>query len=323
MIDTAKVKEKIIEILKTRGPCLPIQISKETNVNSLFVSAFISELLNEKKIKKSELKVGGSYLFYLEGQEKDLEKFDKFMHPKEREAYYLLKDKKILKDSEQEPAIRVALKAIKDFASQFKKDEEIYWRYAFITNEEIEDILEPKKQEEKEEKQRPIEKEIKQTEEEKPIEKTIKKEEKTKTDKPKREKIEKPIIKTETTKSEFENPLVIKPLEKTKKEKEKSWFVLKVIDSLKKKDMKLIQEIDHKAKEYTCISQMDSDLGPINFYTIAKDKKTISESDVIKILSDSQKIPLPALVIYTGELSKKAKEFQEKYFSVLKTKKII
>src|SRR3989344_5530 len=117
--------EKIIEVIKRKGPSLPIQISKEVGLSSLFISAFLSELAGEKRLKISHLKVGGSPLYFLEGQEEQLEKFYNYMPPKEAEAFLLLKEKKILKDAEQKPAIRIALRSIRDFAVGFKKDEEI------------------------------------------------------------------------------------------------------------------------------------------------------------------------------------------------------
>ena len=61
----------------------------------------------------------------------------------------------------------------------------------------------------------------------------------------------------------------------------------------------------------------------MNFLTQAKDKKTISETDIKKLLSTAQKIPLSAFLIYTGSLSKKAQEFVLKYASILKTKKVV
>ena len=109
---------------------------------------------------------------------------------------------------------------------------------------------------------------------------------------------------------------------KPKKQKPKSEFVLKVIDILNK-NFRIIEEKNSKAKEYNCIIQIKSNLGPINFLTQAKDKKKISETDLKKLLSNAQKIPLPAFMIYTGELSKKAIEYAKKYYSILKTKKII
>ena len=81
-------------------------------------------------------------------------------------------------------------------------------------------------------------------------------------------------------------------------------------------------EKDYKAKEYNCISQLKTELGPIDFLTLAKDKKSVSDSDLDSLLRQAQSIPLPALFLYTGILNKKALEYEQKYYSVLKTKKI-
>ena len=77
-----------------------------------------------------------------------------------------------------------------------------------------------------------------------------------------------------------------------------------------------------KAKEYNCIIQIKSELGPVNFFTQAKDKKTINENDLRKLLSTAQSIPLPAFIIYNGEISRKAKSYLDNYNSILKAKKI-
>ena len=61
--------EKIINIIQEKGPRLPMQIAGELKINSLFISAFLSELSNQKRIKISHLKVGGSPLYFLAGQE--------------------------------------------------------------------------------------------------------------------------------------------------------------------------------------------------------------------------------------------------------------
>lgn len=278
MIETNEIHEKIIKILETKGPSLPIQIAKEIGISSLFISAFLSELSNEKRIKISHLKVGGSPLYFLEGQEEKLEKFHKYLHPREAEAFLLLKKNQVLKDSEQEPAIRVALRSIRDFSIGFKKQDEIYWRYMLASESKIPKIS-PKK---------------------------------TKTSK-KQTKPQKPI-------TPFQNPLIIKS-KKQKKQKAKSEFVLKITNILSN-NFKILEEKDYKTKEYNCIIQINSNLGPINFLTQAKDKKTISEADLKKLLSNAQKIPLLAFMIHTGKLSKKAEQYAKDYYSILKVKKI-
>lgn len=287
MLKANDTHKKIIEILRIKGPSLPIQISKQIGLSSLFVSAFLSELAGEKRIKISNLKVGGSPLYFLDGQQEQLEKFYKYLHPKEAEAFLLLKEKGILKDSEQTPAIRVALRSIRDFAMGFKKDDEIFWRYAFVPENRIMELL----------KKAPEPKKIKEK------------------------------IKLEAQKAK--PAIEIRPLkiqgelkkETKKKQKPKSEFVLKVIQILNS-NYKIIEEKDYKTKEYNCIIQINSNLGLINFFTQAKDKKTISEADLRKLLSHAQAISLPALILYTGKISKKSQEFVEKYYSILKTRRI-
>src|SRR3989339_318467 len=127
--DTTQLKQNIISIIQNKGPSLPIHIAKGTGLSMLFASAFLSELLSEKRIKISHLRVGSSPIYYLSGQEPQLERYSNNLKSKEKDAFILLKEKKILNDSEQLPAIRVALRAIKDFAIPFQNKEEIFWRY--------------------------------------------------------------------------------------------------------------------------------------------------------------------------------------------------
>jgi hypothetical protein len=291
MLQVNETHEKIIDILKKKGPSLPINIAKEIDMSSLFISAFLSELADEKRIRVSHMKIGGSPLYYMEGQEEKLEEYYKFLHPKEAEAFLLLKKKKILKDSEQEPAIRVALRSIGDFAFGFKKDEEIYWRYVLVPVSEVKEIFaaETKK---KPEPGRPI-----QLPETKSMPNS-----------------QKQLV------HKFNNPIVLAQI-KPKKEKPKSEFVLKVIDFIKN-HYKLVEEKDYKAKEYNCITRINSDLGEISFFTLARDKKNITLTDLKKLLSEAQSLPLPALLLHRGKISKNAAEFADKYSSILKIKKL-
>jgi hypothetical protein len=141
--DAMQIKEKIISLLRLNGPSLPVHIAKGTGLSILFASAFLSELFYEKKIMISNIKVGNSPLYFLSGQEPQLERFFQYLKNKEKEAFLLLKEKKFLEDSKQEPAIRVALREIKDFAIAFKKNDEVYWRYFTVGEEEFDKKEEP------------------------------------------------------------------------------------------------------------------------------------------------------------------------------------
>lgn len=133
--DTTDVRKKIVSIINRRGPSLPVHIAKELSMSILFTSVFLSELVSDKEIKISFMRVGSSPVYFISGQESRLENFSQHLQGKEREALALLKQKQILKDREQEPAIRVALREIKDFALPFKKEEEIYWKYYLAPEE--------------------------------------------------------------------------------------------------------------------------------------------------------------------------------------------
>ena len=135
-IDVAEIKLKIISILEKSGPSLPIPIAKQTNLQPMFASAILSELLNEKRIKTSALRVGSSPLYLLPGQESKLEFFTDNLTGVEKEAYLKLKDNKLLEDSNQEPKIRVALRAIKDFAIPIRvrinENTKNFWKHFLV-----------------------------------------------------------------------------------------------------------------------------------------------------------------------------------------------
>ena len=343
----SKVKEAIIEFLKNNGPSLPIPIARQVKVDSLFVSAFLSELLSNQRIKISNMKVGGSPVYYTPGTEAGLEKYSEYLKSKEKEAYNLLKEYKFLDDSEEHPAIRVALRSIKDFAKHFESNGKLIWRYYLTpqseynqspaqeqTTEEtkvenispnvpasilsdVKNTLSPKedsKAEVEETKEEVVEiKEIaKKIVEPKPVEINLV------TEKPK----ELERIKPTENKPAFINPLAQKPEIKKPKEKPKSQFCIKVMEFIANSNWTIVEEISHKAKEYNALIQIDSDLGPIIFMTQAKDKKTVSEADFTKLLGEAQAIPLPALFLAHAEPKKKAQEFLDKYTSVMKYRKI-
>ena len=83
------------------------------------------------------MRVGSSPVYFILGQESLLERFSQYLKSKEKEAFLLLKEEKFLIDIKQNPAIRVALREIKDFAIPFKRDEEIIWRYLSIPETEF------------------------------------------------------------------------------------------------------------------------------------------------------------------------------------------
>ena len=279
--DTSNIKEKILSILKRRGPSLPVHIAGETGLSMLFASAFLSELFSEKKIKISNMKVGNSPVYFLPEQEHLLENFSQYIKGKEKEAFLLLKEKKFLNDKEQEPAIRVALRAIKDFAIAFKKNEEIFWRY-FTEKEELE-IKE--KQEQNKEEAPTIKTQTPSKEQEKlPEKKEIK---------------ELDIFEKEQTKPR--KKITRKKTSQKKNEK----FFNKVKEYLSKKSIEIL-DIESFSKNDLVLKIKKEDKEKL---LMAYNKKRITEPDLIQAYKKALETNLPYIILSLGEPTKKLSNF--------------
>jgi hypothetical protein len=285
-----ETNEKILSIVKARGPLLPVQVAKEINDNILMTSARLSELLTSRQIKISSVKVGGSPLYYFQGQESKLQDFAGNLQQKEKEAYELLKQNRILRDTSQEPAIRVALRQIKDFAVplqvNYEAKAEIFWKWYLTDSNEtqliIRKLLDKKNIIESAHKPEAI----KGTIDEK--ETAIKNE----AQKELRKDITKKARKAD--KDEFLNG-VQQFLNKNK------------INILERKEIKKHQELDF-------ILELPTTIGRVKYFCKAKGRKKINESDLSTAFVNAQSKNLPLLFLTTGSLTKKAKEMLNNEF---------
>lgn len=285
----AQNKETIVNSIKTRGPSLPVQVAREANLSVLFASAYLSELYNERKVKMSHMKVGSSSLYYVQGQEAQLENFIQYLNSREKEALFLLKSKKMLEDEKIEPASRVALRSLRDFAIPIRiKTEDsskLFWKHFLVSDEEIEklanEFIQPK-----------IEKEP--------------------------EKVVKAI---KERKQEPE-----KVIEKTKKERKKpgeeSLFSKKVKEYLTKRNIDLLEIKEEKKKELLAKVALNSMFGKQEYLLIAKEKKKITEEDITIALHKAQLEKMPALFIAPGNIDKKAEEHAKTWRNLIVFEKI-
>ncbi len=282
--DHLQVKEKIISFVRARGPSLPVHIAKEINNSILFTSAFLSELISEKRLKISKLNVGNSSLYFLPGQESLLEKFSPHLKSKEKEAFELLQREKILRDSEQHPAIRVALREIKDFAIPFKKDEQVYWKYFSVSDQELIDKIKNIS---------PAIKEIK-----KQIEISEKKPE---------IKLEQKILKVESKSPlKIKNKQIKEIKQKTPGKKEDKFFN-KVKEFLAKSSVEILG-IEGASKD-NLILRIRAD--GREKLLIAYNKKKIDEKDILDSYKKAAKLKLSFIILTLGEPNKKLGEFIE------------
>ena len=300
------LRQRILDLIKIKGPIIPSQISKEIGLDILMTSAHLSELSSNGKLRISSLKVGGTPLYYLQGQESLLQNFSQNLHEKEKKAFDMLKDKKILEDKELEPVVRVALRQIKDFAVPLhvthQNSTELFWKWHLLSKDEASPLIKllldkkltPEKEAEKEVLEMVPSKEIK----DKKIEKEETKKEVKKTIEEKPKEIKKLTAKTDSFQSEI-----------------KSYFS-------KNKIIIKNTEIIKKNSETDFILEVPSGIGTLEYYCKAKNKSRISESDLSSAYIQGQIKKLPVLFLTKGELTKKAKDMLNKEFKNININKL-
>ncbi len=306
-INMTQTKEMILTFIKTRGPSLPVHVAQYIKTSPLFVSAFLSELYREQKLLMSDLKVGSTSLYLIPGQEQMLENFTQYLNQKEMETFNLLKKEKLLEDQKLPPAIRVAIRQIKDFAIPLKiKNEEnevLFWKYAFTPDSEIEQIINPVKKEQKQ-SQAPVihhpSTQIQQLQETvQPIQLEINVDEnqitKVKEEKPKKEKV---------------------------KKKQESKFLDDLKEYLKAKDIEVLEQIEEKSKELTAKIRINDLFGKQEYFLIAKERKKVKEEDLTLVLHKANQNKMLALFMAPGDLDKKAQDFIKEYKNLVKFEKL-
>ena len=333
-------KDRIMQFLEIRGPSLPVHIATHIKLSPLIASAFLADLLSDKQIKISNLRVGNSPVYFLRGQEFQLDRFANYLSGKEKETFYLLKENGILHDTKVQPAVRVALRNIKDFAFPFEHNEELYWRYIKTSEQAAIELIENGKviipqiairEIPAVKKQIPIQIEQLKIEIKPEIMNSGEiievKAEKTKEIEPIFElKEEKPVGKVEEKLEEAEEKhieeikvkkirRITKPREK--KIKEKPEFILNVLKLMDENKISVLENEKFKKKDYTAVVSIEGK----NYLCVAKEKKAITEKDLASAMKLGQKLKLPLAFIAAGEPNKKALDLLEYYKEMILFKK--
>ncbi len=336
MIDVNDVKNRIIGYLEENGLSLPVRIAKAVKMEPVFTSAILSELLNSKKVKCSNFRLGSSCFYFLRGQESGLEMVgDEHLKGVEKDVFLLLRDNKVLKDSEQAPAVRVALRSLKDFAIPFKFEEEVYWRYSLIDREEIRNKMEGKVL---------VKNEIIEEEKVDVVENIIEEIQLENTDV---EDVSNDIIHevdsdaTEDIIKKFESPFKniknegkyietsieeIKPTEfeiKNKSFEHKMSFLEEVKCFLNKKEVRLYEIVVDSRNEVVGKIKIGSDFGDIVFLVVARNKKNLTHPDILMAKTKADEFKMPLFLISKGTPGKKIQGILEEYSNLIKFESMI
>jgi len=284
------MKIDALNFIRREGPMQPSQLAGELNTNILFASAILSELVSNKHVKITSVKKGGSPFYYIKGQESKLENLQEFLSGKPKEAFELLREKKIIRDKSSEPWQRVALKELKDFAIPLNVglggEYELFWKWYLTDNEDAKDLI---KQVVKPSKKKEIKKDI-----EKKKEIPVKEEVEKKFEQPIKEKLSESQI-NNSSKSISQNMEGIPSL---------------ASDYFSSINMYIIsQETIRKNKEMNFVGDIPSNLGNLRYFVKFKDKKTVSDSDLIASSNQASSKRLPLLFICSGKLTRKAEQY--------------
>jgi len=302
--------ERIISIVTQKGPVIPAQIATELKINQLFSSAMLSELVDSGKLKISSVKVGGSPLYYLSGQEEQLEKYHTNLPEKEQRAFNLLKQKKILADFELEPLYRVTIRQIKDFAKplqvQVKEDNLIFWKWHLLSSQETEQLIREKLDEiypdEKSAKPSIPMVQLKQNEKE-----------------PEKQS----VLQNQTANHHpiFQKKEESKQRKRTEKENTlETNFMEKLNKHFAKNNITIVEAIIVKKNtDMEFILKIPSPVGELNYFCKAKNKQRCNDADLSSAYVKGEMKKLPVLFITTGDFTKKAQEALQNEFKNLAT----
>src|SRR3989344_9691345 len=139
-----QLRDAVYQFVLDNGPLIPVQVARNFKIEIMMSSAYLSELVSNKKLNVTKfLKIGTSPLYFASGQEEKLSNFLSYLPQRPRQIALILQENKILRDNLIEPWQRVALREISDFAFPIRTDnnEEVFWRwYLFPENEAVQII---------------------------------------------------------------------------------------------------------------------------------------------------------------------------------------
>ncbi|MEM4327899.1 MAG: hypothetical protein QXU88_01495 [Candidatus Woesearchaeota archaeon] len=293
-------REKILSFIRLSGPVLPVAIAKELKTNILFASAMLSELVQNGHLKASNLKIGGSPLYYLPGQEVALEKFVGNLHEKDRKTFELLREKKVLRDSALDPLTRVSLRRLKDFAVPLSvtvgAQTELFWKLSTLTNEEAEGII-----------RSVLEAQLAAEGPNKVAEGGS----------------QQSLPELEDVGQSVETTLTEREAKRPASTKTATDFLGAVLDFFSKHEIKVLeQRCIKKNTEYDFIIELPSPLGKLTYYCKAKSKSRIAEADLAAAFVQGQLKKLPIILLANGSPSKKVAQALEKDFKGMLVKKL-
>ena len=284
-------REQILALAKNT-PLLPTQVAKALNTNGILAGAMLSEMCSKGMLKTTTLKIGGSPLYIIPGNETQLLNYLNNLNEKDKRTAEKLQNEKIIRATETDPLTRVSLSQIKDYSIpltvKYHETQETFYKWFQITDKEAEDlirkIIEPEQP-----KQEPEKKKIKQQ--------TIKQTQQT----PLQPELQKQTENTQEPRQTIEK----------QQHAPTGDFWTKINQFFTQNNITIQETTTKKKTEYDLLIEVPTPVGKLTYYCKAKSKKKITEADISAAYVNGQIKKLPTLILIDGELNKQAQTITE------------
>jgi len=280
------MKDKILDLIKQLGPMLPVEISSKIGVDSFMAKAFLMELVEEGKISQSKEKLAESPMYYLHGQERQVVmKMEniKQQHSKTARTYAPT-------SVSENPEIQAKREAFAKRLAEIQAKEQQRKTMPAIQPRPLAKIA-----------NRPVYKP-------RPL------------PPPTHIPVSKPITPPPTMPSNLPD-FQSEPEPEYKPEAERT-FIDKAMDWLKMEGYEIVEEISAKKTEMELLVKVYTDFGKVNFYAKIKQKKIITEADLMAVYAGAMEQKCPAVLLTNGKLAKSAENFLNEKGWIVKVKQL-
>lgn len=312
-------RDQVLSYIRAHGPVLPMHIAKEMHTNILMASAMLSEMSSKGTIKISHLKVGGSPLYYAPGQEGMLLNFAQNLNEKDRRTLELVQAAKVVRDGDQDALTRVSLRNLKDFAHPLNVTHEggteIFWKWYGLNDAEasayiktmlttplqtippgpVATVPTPQVQSMPAVVQPPAQVRVARPR----VTRAKPKVEQSASRPVPQPLAPMPLARVEQT--VLEDPALSDP------------FFNEIRAFCAKSNIKILEHsLVKKRQDYDLVLEIPSPVGPLVYYTKARNKQKLNDADLSAAFVQGQLKKLPAMLLAPGELSKKGSELLAK-----------
>lgn len=299
-------KNQVLDVVRAKGYVVPSDLTREFRTDTFVIGAILSDLVHDKKLGVTSVKIGGSPAYYALEQKEKLQDLFKYLNEKDRGTFQLLLQQKVLADSEQPPLLRVSLRTIKDYAKPIEVTTSgqtyLFWKWYLASEQEINEGL------------RSYFSRVSATApvmSSSPVAPV-------------------PVIAPLSPPVHAQAPLVaVEPsLKKSPERKQKKVsaqqplvvplqtppaifipaddpFAQRVAAFFQTKNMELLQFSVIKKGEIDCVIAIPTPIGSVQYYCKAKNKKKCSEGEIATAFVAGQMKKLPSLLLAPGEFPKK------------------